>query len=105
MKKHLLIALGSTLMFSLPAAADPFAEADIKLGGEMHGKLCVACHEQKYGGKDGSDIYVRVDRRVNSPSALSQQLTACTTMLNLDLFPEDEMHIAGYLNKNYYKFK
>ena len=100
-----LTVLGTLLLLSLPASANPYPEADLQAGGQNHAKLCVACHEQKYGGKDGSDIYIRVDRKVTSPSGLNQQLTACTTMLNLDLFPEDEMHIAGYLNKHYYKFK
>ena len=43
--------------------------------------------------------------RVTTPSALSQQVTTCTTMLKLELFPEDEHHLAGYLNKLYYKFE
>jgi len=29
----------------------------------------------------------------------------CTTMLKLELFPEDELNIAGYLTSRYYKFK
>lgn len=105
MKLHRLLAVSATLALSLPAAANPFPDADVVVGGQTHAKQCVSCHEQKYGGKDGSDIYIRVDRRVNTPGALTQQLTACTTMLNLDLFPEDEMHLAGYLNQHYYKFK
>ncbi|MBR0564612.1 cytochrome c [Azoarcus sp. L1K30] len=105
MYHHRLIAIGVLALLSLPAAATAFPDADIVAGEKHHQKYCIACHEQKYGGKDGSDIYIRVDRKVNSPSALSQQITSCTTMLNLDLFPEDEMNIAGYLNKHYYKFK
>lgn len=105
MNHHQPAAIAALMLLSFAAAAGPFPEADIATGKKDHAKHCVACHEQKYGGQDGSDIYIRVDRKVTSPSGLSQQLTACTTMLNLDLFPEDEMNIAGYLNKHYYKFK
>ena len=79
--------------------------ADLAAGKDMHARLCVECHERKYGGEDGSAIYLRPDRRVTTPSALSQQVTTCTTMLKLELFPEDEHHLAGYLNKLYYKFE
>lgn len=105
MKLHHLTTFAATLALSLPVAANPFPDADIAAGEQTHAKLCTGCHEQKFGGKGGSDIYIRKDRRVNTPSALTQQITTCTTMLNLDLFPEDEMHLAGYLNKHYYKFK
>ena len=98
-------ALGALLALSLPAAAEPFHDAAVGLGEEMHAELCVGCHADKFGDQDGSTIYLRDDRRITTPSGLEQQLTACTTMLNLDLFPEDERNIAGYLNKQYYKFK
>jgi len=99
-------ALSVLLALSLPAAAaEPFHDADIEAGEEMHAELCVGCHADKFGDQDGSTIYLRDDRRITTPSGLEQQITACTTMLNLDLFPEDERNIAGYLNKQYYKFK
>lgn len=105
MNPHIALATAVGIALALPAQANPFPDADIATGQQTHASQCVACHEQKFGGPDGSAIYTRTDRRVTTPSALSQQLTACTTMLNLDLFPEDEMHLAGYLNKHYYKFK
>jgi hypothetical protein len=71
----------------------------------MHAAHCVECHAKRFGGEDGSDIYTRFERRVTTASALAQQITTCTTMLNLDLFPEDEQHLAAYLNKHYYKFQ
>lgn len=102
------IFLGFTLPLLLAAGhsfADPFPDADLEQGEQTHMEICVQCHMEKFGGEGGSDIYTRPDRRVTSPSALSQQLTACTTMLNLDLFPEDEHHLAGFLNKHFYKFE
>ena len=88
-----------------PAAADPFPGADLAVAKQMHAAQCVECHAKRFGGEDGSEIYTRFDRRVTTPSGLAQQLTACSTMLNLDLFPEDEHHLAGYLNTHYYKFQ
>lgn len=88
-----------------PALANPFPDADIEEGHATHETQCVSCHTGQFGGEGGSEIYTRDDRRINSPSGLLQQLTACTTMLNLDLFPEDEYHIAGFLNKHFYKFE
>ncbi len=93
------------LGLALPAAADPFAGADLAAGARMHDELCIACHVQRFGGENGSAIYTRPDRRVRTASALTQQLTVCTTQLDLPLFPEDERHIAAYLNKHFYKFK
>jgi cytochrome c553 len=87
------------------AAADPFPGADLAVAKQTHAAQCVECHAKRFGGEDGSEIYTRFDRRVTTPSGLAQQLTACTTMLNLDLFPEDEHHLAGYLNTHYYKFQ
>lgn len=96
------IALAS---LAAQAAADPFPGADLAVAKQMHAAQCVECHAKRFGGEDGSEIYTRFDRRVTTPSGLAQQLTACTTMLNLDLFPEDEHHLAGYLNTHYYKFQ
>jgi hypothetical protein len=32
-------------------------------------------------------------------------VTTCNAMLGNNLFPEDELHLAAYLNNQYYKFK
>lgn len=98
-----LPAIGA-LIFSAGVAANPFADADLIEGHAQHEALCVACHVERFGGERGGHTYTRSDRRVHSPNALLQQLTACTTVLNLDLFPEDEYHIAGYLNTHFYRF-
>ena len=90
---------------TLPASAAPFADAEMAAGEQMHAENCIECHVQRFGGEDGSAIYTRADRRVNTVAELAQQLTRCTTMLKLDLFPEDEENIAAYLNKHYYKLQ
>ena len=94
-----------TLSLVTPLAlAAPFDKGDSKQGKAMHEKQCVECHIAKFGG-DGSRIYTRADRRVKNASALAQQITACNAMLGANLFPEDELHLAAYLNGQYYKFK
>ena len=99
----LVASLFAAIVF--PASAEPFADADIDAGEQMHAEYCVECHTQRFGGEDGTAIYTRADRRVTNLAELAQQLTRCTTMLKLDLFPEDEENIAAYLNKHYYKFQ
>jgi len=94
------LLLGSTAVYS-----QPFPDADPAEGKTLHAEKCVACHEKDFGGEEASAIYLRPDHKVRSVSALKSQLTACTTMLNLDLFPEDEANIGAYLNNTYYKFE
>jgi cytochrome c2 len=94
-----------TLIFlSANVLAGPFDKGDAKQGKTTHQKLCADCHVAKFGG-DGSKIYTRAERRVKNASALAQQITACNAMLGTNLFPEDELHLAAYLNGQYYKFK
>ena len=106
MRQAISLSLATALaLASASAIANPFPDADLDQAEEKHMELCVQCHMEKFGGEGGSNIYTRPDRRVTTPSGLAQQLTACTTMLNLDLFPEDEHHLAGFLNKHFYKFE
>lgn len=98
-------SLALALAISAPlAVASPFDKGDAKQGKATHEKLCAACHVGRFGG-DGSRIYTRADRRVKNASALAQQITTCNAMLGNNLFPEDELHLAAYLNGQYYKFK
>ena len=97
-------ALAAAVAFANPVFADPFPDADLDEAHHHHQTLCVACHAEQFGGERGEAIYTRAERRVQSADALLQQLTACTVMLGLDLFPEDEYHIAGYLNRHFYHF-
>jgi hypothetical protein len=92
------------LLLAAGAQAAPFDKGDPKKGQVTHAKQCVDCHKTRFGG-DGSLIYTRADRRVKNASALAQQVTTCNAMLGNTLFPEDELHLAAYLNGQYYKFK
>jgi mono/diheme cytochrome c family protein len=105
MNKIAALALAQALAISAPLAlAAPFDKGDARQGKATHEKQCVGCHIAKFGG-DGSKIYTRADHRVKTASALGQQITTCNAMLGSNLFPEDELHLAAYLNGQYYKFK
>jgi mono/diheme cytochrome c family protein len=95
----LILALAAT-----PAFAAPFAKGDVKAGKALVKAQCSGCHISRFGG-DGSKIYTRPDHRIRSASALAQQITTCNASLGNNLFPEDELNIAAFLNQTYYKFK
>ena len=101
---HLPLTAAALLFTETGIGADPFPNANLEQGQAFHDELCVACHTRRFGGEEGSGAYLRENRRVKSPDALTQMLTACTTNLRLELFPEDEYHIAGYLNRRFYRF-
>ena len=70
----------------------------------MHVKDCVACHVRRVGG-DGTRMYTRIDRKVTTAGKLKAQVAVCNAELSTGYFPEEEEHIAAYLNLRYYKFK
>lgn len=98
------LALSATALLTNPASAAPFDKGNAQEGKATHEKQCVGCHIGRFGG-DGSKIYTRSDRRVKSAASLAQQITTCNAMLGNNLFPEDELHLAAYLNNQFYKFK
>lgn len=97
-----LIALFALLPLS--ATADPFPKGDPKAGKKLLDAKCVACHQRLVGG-NGSDIYTRIDRKIQTPKALLQRIAACNAQVSAGWFPEDEEHAAAHLNQQYYKFK
>ncbi|MFW5432116.1 MAG: c-type cytochrome [Methylophilaceae bacterium] len=102
MKPIIFLALG---LISVNAVAnDFFAKADVEAGKALVEKSCISCHASSYGG-DGSEIYTRAFRKVESSKALLAQVRACNTNLDLKWFEEDELNASAYLNKAYYKFE
>ncbi len=87
------------LLVPVAAIAAPDAAKGRKL---VQAHKCEACHQNKVDGPVGT-IYLRKDRRVTSWSKLKSQVAACNSMLNIGLFPDDEEHIAAFLNETYYK--
>jgi cytochrome c553 len=82
----------------------PFASGDPKAGKALVDRDCVGCHAQKFAG-DPDQMYRRADHRVKTPGQLLAQVQACNTNLRKNYFPEEEEHIAAYLNLEFYKFK
>jgi hypothetical protein len=54
---------------------------------------------------DATRMYLRADRRVTTPAQLRSQVAYCNTELGAGYFPEDEEHVAAYLNLQFYQFK
>ena len=100
----ILITLFSAAMLSTTVLAAPFAKGDPKTGKGLHDKTCVSCHTSMFGG-DGSKMYTRADRKVRTPDQLAARISACNANTGAGWFPEDEAHVAAYLNQQYYKFK
>lgn len=82
-----------------------FASADANAGKATHAQNnCAACHQQRTE-KNETAFYTRTDRKVSTQEKLIAQVAACSTQLKLGLFPEDELNLAAYLNREYYKLK
>lgn len=100
----ILIILFSAAMLSTTALAAPFAKGDPKTGKGLHDKACISCHVSTFGG-DGSKMYTRADRKTRSAQQLAARVSGCNANTGAGWFPEDEAHVAAYLNQQYYKFK
>lgn len=94
-----LLCIGTLLSASLSWAQHP------SLGETLHQEKCVSCHQTKVAVGDGNQIYLRMDRKVQSYNKLVSQVSLCNTSLGLELFPEDEAAIVHYLNQRFYRFK
>jgi mono/diheme cytochrome c family protein len=99
-----LLFLYLSIIATNASASDFFTDADISAGKALVEKNCISCHASSYGG-DGSEIYTRPFRKVDSAKALVTQVRACNTNLNLQWFDEEEFNAAAYLNKHYYQFE
>ena len=101
--KTLTVLLAASLL-SLAAHAAPPAKGDPRKGKVLHDKACISCHVGMFGG-DGSRIYTRADRKTRSAQQLAARISGCNANTGAGWFPEDEAHVAAYLNQQYYKFK
>lgn|SRR6476620_1855503 len=103
MKTLSFLFLVTSAIASASASAEPFAEADAVAGKALVDKHCINCHAENFGG-DGSGIYTREYRKVKTSKGLVAQIRNCNTMLGLKWFEDEELNVASYLNKTYYKF-
>jgi hypothetical protein len=107
-RSALVAAIGAALVLFAPLArADaqpaPFAAGKPHEGGVLVKRDCVDCHARRYEG-DHERIYLRLDRRVKSSAQLLAQVQRCNSELGKNYFPEEEEHVAAYLNLHYYHF-
>ena len=98
-----LFVLLAFIGFNL-AHAVPFDKGNADKGKALADKQCQACHVSLFKG-DGSGVYTRADRKVKTPSQLTARISGCNANTGAGWFPEDELDVAAYLNKTYYKFK
>ena len=82
----------------------PFAAGDARIGKTIVDRDCVSCHAQRFAG-DPDQMYKRADHRIKTPGKLLAQVQACNVNLGKGYFPEEEEHIAAYLNLEFYQFK
>ena len=101
MIKSTLVTASLLTLLSQTAFAE---EVSIAHGKELHDKSCTSCHIRMQGG-DGSTLYTRSNRRVNSLNALEAQVRRCESNLELKWFDEDVMSVSEYLNTEYYKLQ
>ena len=80
-----------------------FANGDPRRGQPLVERDCSGCHVRLAG--DADRIYTRDDRRVRTPAQLQAQVAYCNTQLATGYFPDDEEHVAAWLNQRYYRFK
>ena len=87
------------------AQAAPFPDGDAKTGKKIFDQYqCNRCHIARMGG-DGSTIFTRPDRIVSSPEKMIPRIKICSGTVGANLSPQEEQHLAAYLNQQYYKFK
>ena len=80
------------------------AHADVKNGKELHDSNCTSCHISIQGG-DGTGIYTRENKRIETYPALIKQVNRCRDSLGMQ-WPENHINdVVEYLNTSFYKFK
>lgn len=91
-------------LLATAAHADPFAKADPVAGKKyLDEAKCSACHAARMGG-DGARMYTRPDRKVKDAQGLLKMVQFCVDRTGAPVFPEDVVHMAAYLNREFYKF-
>jgi hypothetical protein len=99
-----ILAAAIPTQAAVAMAPAPFANGNPDLGKPLNDKACVDCHARRFGG-DANRIYFRGERRVRTPAQLLAQVSYCNAELGAGYFPDEEEHIAAYLNKQFYRFE
>jgi hypothetical protein len=99
-----ILAAAIPAQAAVAMAPAPFANGNPELGKPLNDKACVGCHARRFDG-NADQIYFRSERRVRTPAQLLAQISYCNAELGTGYFPDEEEHIAAYLNKQYYRFE
>jgi hypothetical protein len=99
-----MFTVATSVHAAVAMAALPPGNVGAAFGKSVSGKDCVDCATRRIGG-EAARIYFRGERRVRAPEQLLAQVSYCSPELGAGAFPDDEEHIAAYLNKQYYRFK
>ncbi|MCG6873343.1 MAG: cytochrome c [Gammaproteobacteria bacterium] len=83
------------------ASADELLAGNPESGQQLHAQYCTSCHTQQFGG-DGSGMYSRPDRRVNSIEALMGQVAFCVKNTAPQLTSAQVDDLVSYLNQQHY---
>ena len=98
------INIKTLLAIVLTCGSSVSLAGNVESGRELHQENCISCHQAKMGG-DGSGIYTREDRRIDSFDALNKQVRRCKTSLGVP-WPDHQIEdVIVYLNETFYKFK
>lgn len=93
----------TTLLLLVVFTKSGFA-ADIENGKSLHDGNCINCHAKLLGG-DGTAIYTREDRKMETYGALSKQVRRCRDSLGMPWPEEQIIDVITYLNQSFYHFK
>ena len=93
------------LLLMNTANADPFPKGNATAGGKIFEQTeCNRCHIEIVGG-DGTEIFTREDHIALNPALLLKQIKINGSRTGVNLTTQDELNLAAYLNKLYYKFQ
>ncbi|OGS99492.1 MAG: hypothetical protein A3F73_04735 [Gallionellales bacterium RIFCSPLOWO2_12_FULL_59_22] len=96
-----LITALMLLCAATAASATPFPDGDARTGEQLFEQhKCGGCHAKKMGG-DGSAIFTRLNRKVNSAAQLVDHIHICGGVVDANLAPQDKQHLGAYLNRFY----
>jgi hypothetical protein len=91
------------LVVVLPLDLEAGAESALAHGQKLHNTHCMPCHSSMTGG-DGSVLYARERRRVDSLKQLNARVRRCAAGLDLEWSESDFADVVQYLNERYYEF-
>lgn len=69
----------------------------MRAGQQLHDKSCLSCHDSR--------MYTRANRSVKTPAQLAARIAGCNANTGAGWFPDEERHVAAYLNQRFYHFK